>query len=113
MTETGDFLTLTAAAADHIKALLAGRDDGAVGLRLGVKNAGCSGMAYAVDLAQAVGDGDRVVEQHGATVVVDSMAALYLTGIEIDFVEDKLQSGFVFRNPNEIGRCGCGESFAV
>jgi iron-sulfur cluster assembly protein len=70
-------------------------------------------MAYAVDLAQAVGDGDRVIAQHGATVIVDSMAALFLTGVEIDYVDDKLRSGFVFRNPNEIARCGCGESFAV
>ena len=106
-------LTLTDAAAERVRALLAQRGKPAAGLRIGIKNTGCSGMSYAVDFADEISAGDEVVNAKGVTVLVDPGATLFLIGVEVDYVEDKLQSGFVFRNPNEVGRCGCGESFHV
>jgi iron-sulfur cluster assembly protein len=106
-------LTLTDAAAEQVKAILVRRDHPAVGLRISVKNAGCSGMSYDLNYAEAVSPHDEVIEDKGVTIVVDAKATMYLIGAEIDYVTDKLRSGFEFRNPNEKGRCGCGESFHV
>jgi len=106
-------ITLTDAAAARVKAILAKRDKPAVGLRIGIKSKGCSGMSYSVDYADAKGPHDEVVVDKGVTVLIDPKAQMYIIGTELDWVEDKLQSGFVFRNPNEKGRCGCGESFHV
>jgi iron-sulfur cluster assembly protein len=106
-------ITLTDAAADRVKALLARRDGGAAGLRIGVKSKGCSGLSYSIEYADAKGPHDEVVEDKGVTIFIDPKATLFILGSEVDYVEDKLQSGFVFRNPNEKGRCGCGESFHV
>ena len=104
-------LTLTDAAADRVRAVLASRNPPAKALRIGVKKAGCSGLTYAVDYADDVKPHEEVVNDKGVTVIVDPTATLFLIGSEIDYVEDKFESGFVFRNPNEKGRCGCGESF--
>jgi len=106
-------ITLTDAAADRVKALLARRDSAAAGLRIGVKSKGCSGLSYSIEYADAKGPLDEVVEDKGVTIFIDPKATLFILGSEVDYVEDKLQSGFVFRNPNEKGRCGCGESFHV
>jgi len=106
-------ITLTDAAADRVKALLARRSGGAAGLRIGVKSKGCSGLSYSIEYAEAKGPLDEVVEDKGVTIFIDPKATLFILGSEVDYVEDKLQSGFVFRNPNEKGRCGCGESFHV
>ena len=84
-----------------------------LGLRIAVKTKGCSGMAYDIQYAEEKGKFDEVVEDKGVTVLIEPKAQMYIFGTEIDWVEDKLQSGFVFRNPNEKGRCGCGESFHV
>ena len=107
-------MSVTPAAARRIKHLLdtQGGPD-AEGIRLGVRTAGCSGMAYTMDFAREVRAGDEVVDADGVKVVVDPKAVMYLIGTEMDFVEDKLGASFVFRNPNEKGRCGCGESFRV
>jgi len=106
-------ITLTDAAAGRVRSLLDSQAGKAIGVRISVKSRGCSGLSYAVDYADARKPMDEVVEDKGVTVLIDPAAVMFMIGTEIDFVEDKLQSGFVFRNPNEKGRCGCGESFHV
>lgn len=106
-------LTLTPAAARRVQELIATRGQGARGLRLAVKATGCSGFSYQLDFARTVGPEDRVVETAGVTVVVDPKAVPLVSGAEVDWVEDQLGAQFVFRNPNEKARCGCGESFKV
>jgi iron-sulfur cluster assembly protein len=107
-------ITLTPAAAERVKAILAARKDKpAVGLKVGVSTQGCSGKSYTLDYAEAIGPHDEVIEDQGVTILLDPKATLFLIGTEIDYVTDKLSSSFVFKNPNEKGRCGCGESFTV
>lgn len=107
-------LSLTPAAADRVRHLIASQGEGAVGIRLGVKSTGCSGYSYKLDFAREIRPGEEVVEADGGVrLVVDPMAVMYLVGTELDWVEDRLGAQFVFRNPNEKGRCGCGESFTV
>ncbi|HEX6957234.1 MAG TPA: iron-sulfur cluster assembly accessory protein [Ferrovibrio sp.] len=106
-------VTLTDAAAARIRELMARADKPIVGLRIAISTKGCSGLSYDIQYAEEKGKFDEVVEDKGATVLIEPKAQMYLFGTEIDWVEDKLQSGFVFRNPNEKGRCGCGESFHV
>lgn len=106
-------MSLTDAAAERVKHLMSTRTDPATGLRIGVRTGGCSGMAYSMDFTVEREPLDEVVEAKGVTLFVDSKALMFLIGTEMDYVEDKLQSGFVFNNPNEKGRCGCGESFHV
>lgn len=105
-------VTLTPAAARHVSRLLAKRAEGA-GVRLGVKNAGCSGMAYKLEFADAVAPGDVVFEEHGVRLYVDPKSLPFLDGTELDFVRDGLNESFKFNNPQEKDRCGCGESFRV
>jgi iron-sulfur cluster assembly protein len=107
-------VTLTPAAAERVKAILAARKDNpAVGLKIGVSTQGCSGKSYTLDYAESIGPHDEVIEDQGVTILLDPKATMFLIGTEIDFVTDKLSSSFVFKNPNEKGRCGCGESFTV
>jgi iron-sulfur cluster assembly protein len=106
-------LTLTDAAADRVKALMATRDTPTLGLKIGVNPKGCAGNSYSIDFAEAAAPMDEVVNTKGVTVVIDSKALMFLLGTELDYVEDKMSSSFVFKNPNEKGRCGCGESFHV
>jgi iron-sulfur cluster assembly protein len=106
-------MTLTDAAAERVKHLMSTRSEPAEGLRIGIRTGGCSGMAYAMEFAKAKEPLDEVVEEKGVRLFVDSKALMFLIGTEMDYVEDKLQSGFVFNNPNEKGRCGCGESFHI
>lgn len=100
-------------AADRIKELIAKRGKETYGIKVGVKSGGCSGLAYTVEYADAQMEFDILVEQKDVRVLIDPKAELYLLGTTMDFVEDKFKSGFVFINPNEKGRCGCGESFHV
>ena len=106
-------MTLTDAAADRIRALLAKRGKPAVGIRVGVRSRGCSGLTYTLEYADEKGKLDEMVQDKGVTVLIDPKATMFIIGTEMDYIEDKLQSGFTFRNPNEKGRCGCGESFHV
>lgn len=106
-------LTITEAAASRVKELLAGRDKPAVGIRIGVQTKGCSGLTYTLEFADEVGPLDEKVEDKGVTVLIDPKASMFIIGTEMDFVEEQMKAGFVFRNPNEKGRCGCGESFHV
>ncbi len=105
-------VSLTPAAAERVRHFLANRGGG-VGLRLGVKQTGCSGFAYVVNLADSVADDDVVFEDRGIKVVVDTESLRYVDGTEIDFVRQGLNEAFRFRNPNARGECGCGESFNV
>jgi len=106
-------LRLTDAAADQIKAVMARSDKPVLGLRVGLKNAGCAGMSYTLDFAEKQNPLDEVVEDKGAKVLIDPKAILFLIGTEMDFVKDKMQSRFVFNNPNQTDACGCGESVAL
>ena len=106
-------LTVTEAAAGRIQTLLAKRGKPSVGVRVGVRARGCSGLSYTLEFADERGKFDEVVEDKGVTVLIDPKAVMFILGTEMDYVEEKLESGFTFRNPNEKGRCGCGESFHV
>ncbi len=105
-------ITLTEAAARHVSRYLTRRGKG-VGVRLGVKTTGCSGMAYKLEYADEVSPEDVVFEDQGVTVLVDPKSLAYLDGTELDFVREGLNEGFKFSNPQEKDRCGCGESFRV
>jgi iron-sulfur cluster assembly protein len=102
-------VTLTDAAAQRVRALMAASPD-ALGLRIGVKKGGCAGMEYTMTVAETKAPHDEVVEQDGAVVLIEPAAIMYLLGTEMDYRSDKLASQFVFNNPNQTGSCGCGES---
>ncbi|MFY9875982.1 MAG: iron-sulfur cluster assembly accessory protein [Rhodomicrobium sp.] len=106
-------LTLTDAAADRVKAIMARSDKPFAGLRVGVKKGGCAGMEYTMEYAAEVCPHDEVVEEKGVRILVEPSAILYLLGTEMDFKTDKLTSGFVFNNPNQSSACGCGTSVEI
>ncbi len=106
-------VTLTDAAANRIKEIIAKADRPIAGVRVGVKNAGCAGMSYTMEYAEAPKPGEDVVEDKGVKVFIDPKAVLFLLGSEMDFQTTKLSSQFVFNNPNQTGACGCGESVAI
>ena len=103
-------MTLTPAAAERVRAIMASKGPDIAGLKIGVKKGGCAGMEYTMTWAESVDKFDEVVEQDGARVIVDPQAVLYLLGTEMDYKTDKLSSTFVFNNPNQQSACGCGES---
>jgi iron-sulfur cluster assembly protein len=105
-------ITVTAAAADRVKNFLEKRGQG-VGLRLGVRTSGCSGMAYVLEFVDEVENSDLVFEAHGVKVVVDPKSLVYIDGTELDFTKEGLNEGFRFNNPNVKDECGCGESFNI
>ncbi len=105
-------LSLTDRAAERVKALMAQNAD-AVGLKVGVKMAGCSGFSYTMDYATETTGKEDVVEDKGVRLLIEPSAAMFLLGTELDWHEDRLESRFVFNNPNVKGMCGCGESFTV
>ena len=105
-------ITLTENAARHVAAHLAKRGKG-VGLRLGVRTSGCSGLAYKLEYADDVRPEDKEFESHGVRVIVDPKSLPYLDGTELDFAREGLNQGFKFNNPNVLDSCGCGESFNV
>lgn len=106
-------LTITDAAAERVRQLMAHGQDDVIGLRVGVKKGGCSGLMYEVEYAREKKKFEEVVEDKGVTVFIDPSAIMFLIGSEMDFQQDKFHAGFVFNNPNEMDRCGCGESFRV
>lgn len=105
-------VTLTERAAQHVAGFLTKRGKG-IGLRLGVRTTGCSGMAYKLEYADGEQPEDQSFESHGVKILIDPKSLAYLDGTELDFVRDGLNEGFRFNNPNEKNRCGCGESFNV
>ena len=106
-------LTLTDEAASHVRELVEKGGDGVIGIRVGIKSTGCSGMKYHVEYASEKKPFEDVIIEKGVTVIVDPAAVMFLVGSQMDWQEDKFSSGFVFVNPNETARCGCGESFSV
>jgi iron-sulfur cluster assembly accessory protein len=106
-------LSLTDKAADRVKSLMAKSDKPVIGVRVGVSTRGCSGLSYTVEYAQEQRALEDAIEDKGVKILIDPSAIMFLFGSTMDYVEDKFQSGFVFSNPNEKGRCGCGESFHV
>lgn len=104
---------LTDNAVKRVQDLLDKRGKPSAGIRIGIRTKGCSGLSYTLEYADHQQPGDEVVTQGGVTVFIDPKASLFIFGTEMDYVEEKMQSGFVFRNPNEKGRCGCGESFHI
>ena len=105
-------ITLTDRAAEHVQRYIEKRGKG-VGVRLGVKTTGCSGLAYKLEFADDIQPEDQQFESNGVRVLVDPKSLAYLDGTELDFVREGLNEGFKFNNPNEKDRCGCGESFNV
>jgi iron-sulfur cluster assembly protein len=105
-------ITLTESAAHHVKTFLANRGKG-VGLRLGVRTSGCSGMAYVLEFADEIGPDDEVFEDRGVKVLVSPKSLVYLNGTELDYAREGLNEGFKFNNPNVKDQCGCGESFNI
>ncbi|MBA3581766.1 MAG: iron-sulfur cluster assembly protein IscA [Gammaproteobacteria bacterium] len=105
-------VTLTTAAAKHVQKSLQQRGKG-LGLRLGVRTTGCSGLAYVMEYADELQPEDAVFESHALKIIVDPKSLLYIDGTELDFVREGLNEGFKFQNPNVKDECGCGESFTV
>lgn len=106
-------MQLTERAAQQVKALLAKRGKTSLGVRIGVKSGGCSGLKYFVEYADNKNQFDEIIEDKGVTILIDPKALMYLLGTEMDFISEQFKSGFVFTNPNEKGKCGCGTSFSV
>jgi iron-sulfur cluster assembly protein len=106
-------LNITDAAAMRVQALLDARDNPSLGVRIGVKTKGCSGLSYTLEYADSLQPFEQKIEKNGVNVLIDPKAMMFLIGTEMDYVDTPLESGFTFKNPNEKGRCGCGESFQV
>ena len=105
-------VSITESAAKHVAGQLVSRGNG-LGIRLGVRTSGCSGMAYVLEFVDSTNDEDEVFQQHGVQVIVDKKSLSYLDGTQLDFKKEGLNEGFEFSNPNVSGECGCGESFSV
>ena len=100
-------------AASRIKEIMSKADKFTIGVRVGVKSGGCAGMSYIMEYAKEIKNNEEVIEDKGVKVLIDPSAVMYLLGTEMDYKKDKFSSQFVFKNPNETERCGCGESFKV
>jgi iron-sulfur cluster assembly protein len=105
-------ITLTEDAAQRVQQFMDNRGKG-IGLRLGVKTTGCSGLAYVLEFVDELQDDDQVFEDHGVKIIVDNKSLVYLDGTELDYTKEGLNEGFQFKNPNVKDECGCGESFTV
>ena len=106
-------VTLTEAAAERVREIMANADTDYLGLKIGVKNGGCAGQEYTFAYATEIAPLDEVVEDKGVTVLIDPKAVLFLIGTEIDYETTRVASKFVFRNPNQTDACGCGESVTI
>ena len=100
-------------AVSRIKEIMSQAQNSTIGVRVGVKSGGCAGMSYVMEYAKVINPNDEVIEQKGVKIFVDPGAVMYLLGTEMDFKKEELSSTFVFKNPNETERCGCGESFKI
>ena len=106
-------IKLSDTAAAKIKEILSNADNKTIGVRIGVKSGGCAGMSYSMEYAKDKKVNDEVIEDKGVKVFIDPAAIIYLLGTEMDYKKEKFSSQFVFKNPNETERCGCGESFKI
>ena len=104
-------ITLSDNAASRIKKILSNDETKSIGVRVGVKSGGCAGMSYIMEYAKEINPTDEIIEDKGVKVFVDPGAIMYLLGTEMDYKKEQFSSTFVFKNPNETERCGCGESF--
>ena len=110
---TKQIITLSDNAAQRIKEIMANAKEPSLGVRIGVKSGGCAGMSYVMEYAKSSNLNDEVIEDKGVKVLIDPKAIMYLLGTEMDYKKEELSSTFVFKNPNETERCGCGESFKI
>lgn len=110
---TKQIITLSDNAAQRIKEIMANTKEPSIGVRIGVKSGGCAGMSYVMEYAKSSNSNDEVIKDKGVKVLIDPSAVMYLLGTEMDYKKEELSSTFVFKNPNETERCGCGESFKV
>ena len=110
---TNQIITLSDNAAQRIKEIMSNAKDSSIGVRIGVKSGGCAGMSYVMEYAKSSNSNDEVIEDKGVKVLIDPSAVMYLLGTEMDYKKEELSSTFVFKNPNETERCGCGESFKI
>ena len=106
-------IKLSTNAAERIKEIMSKAEDKAIGVRVGVKSGGCAGMSYVMEYAKDIKPNEEVIEEKGVKVLIDPKAIMYLLGTEMDYKKEKFSSQFIFKNPNETERCGCGESFKV
>jgi iron-sulfur cluster assembly protein len=104
-------ITLSDNAANRIKEIISNDETKSVGVRVGVKSGGCAGMSYIMEYAKEINPTDEIIEDKGVKVFIDPSAIMYLLGTEMDYKKEQFSSTFVFKNPNETERCGCGESF--
>ena len=104
-------ITLSDNAANRIKEIISNDEKKSVGVRVGVKSGGCAGMSYIMEYAKEINPTDEIIEDKGVKVFIDPSAIMYLLGTEMDYKQEQFSSTFVFKNPNETERCGCGESF--
>lgn len=110
---TAPIITMTDAAVERAKRLMAGAEAGVAGLRVGISTRGCSGLSYVVEYADEQRQFEEVIERDGLRIFIDPAATMFLIGSEMDYQEGQFQTGFTFNNPNAKGTCGCGESFHV
>jgi len=106
-------ITLSDNAANRIKEIMSNNETRSIGVRVGVKSGGCAGMSYIMEYAKEVNPTDEIIEDKGVKVFIDPSAIMYLLGTEMDYKKEQFSSTFVFKNPNETERCGCGESFKI
>ncbi len=108
-----DIIKLSDNAADRIKQIMSSADKTTIGVRVGVKSGGCAGLSYVMEYAKEIKPNEEVIEEKGVKVLIDPKAIIYLLGTEMDYKKEQFSSQFIFKNPNETERCGCGESFKV
>ena len=106
-------ITLSKNAADRIKEIMSQAESSTIGVRIGVKSGGCAGMSYVMEYAKDIKPNEEVIEDKGVKVFIDPKAIMYLLGTEMDYKQEEFSSQFIFKNPNETERCGCGESFKI
>ena len=106
-------ITLSNSAANRVKEIITSAKEPIIGVRVGVESGGCAGMSYVMEYAKKVNPNDEIIEAKGVKVLIDPKAIMYLLGTEMDYIKGEMSSTFVFKNPNETERCGCGESFKI
>ena len=106
-------IKLSQNAAERIKEIMSKAEDSTIGVRVGVKSGGCAGMSYVMEYAKDIKPNEEIIEDKGVKVLIDPKAIMYLLGTEMDYKKENFSSQFVFKNPNETERCGCGESFKI
>ena len=110
---TKQIISLSENAAERIKEIMSEAGDQFLGVRVGVKSGGCAGMSYVMEYAKKANPNDEIIEDKGVKIFIDSAAVIYLLGTKMDYIKEEFSSTFIFKNPNETERCGCGESFKI